>query len=138
MWRLGRTEFLDIVFSIVFFLVMFWKLVFCKLQNMRWPSNVTWNIQQRCFVKMAKAKHHLWHPLTQCYKKGFPLIKNTTSQKWHPTWMASHKYIIGFLKYYQHPANRTYPTIRHRRVIEISLWSGKNSTFKSHDHEFES
>ena len=23
--------------------------------------------------------------------------------------MASHNYIIGFLRYYQHPANRTYP-----------------------------
>ena len=49
-------------------------------------------------------------PLTQCFKKDIPIIKNTTSQQWHQTSMASHKYIIiGFLKYYQHPANRTYP-----------------------------
>ena len=27
------------------------------------------------------------------------------------------------------------PTIRHRRVIGISLCIGKNSTFKSHDHK---
>ena len=29
---------------IVFFLGMFCKLVFCKLQSIRWPSKVTWNI----------------------------------------------------------------------------------------------
>ena len=29
-------------------------------------------------------------------------------------------------------------TIRHRRVIEILLWSRKNSTLKSHDHDSES
>ena len=29
-------------------------------------------------------------------------------------------------------------TIRHRRVIGISLWSVKNSTLKSHDHESKS
>ena len=36
----------NIVFSllIVFSQGMFCKLAFCKLQNMRWPSNVTWNI----------------------------------------------------------------------------------------------
>ena len=27
------------------------------------------------------------------------------------------------------------PAIRHRRVKRISLWSGKNFTLKSHDHE---
>ena len=29
------------------------------------------------------------------------------------------------------------PTIRHMRVIEISLWNRKNSALKSHDHESE-
>ena len=29
-------------------------------------------------------------------------------------------------------------TIRHRRVIGISLWSGKSQTLKSHNHESES
>ena len=29
---------------------------------------------------------------------------NSTSQKWY-----LETYIIGFLKYYQHPANKTYP-----------------------------
>ena len=56
--------------------------------------------------------------------------------------MASHNYIIGFLKYYlpiQHPLNRTYPSIRHRIVIRISLfWIGKNVTLISNDHEPES
>ena len=75
----------------VFFQGMFCKLVFCKLQNMGWPSNIAWNIQQRCLVKMAKATLHLWHSLTQFYKKGTPLIKNTTSQKWHPTEIAPHE-----------------------------------------------
>ena len=30
------------------------------------------------------------------------------------------------------------PTIRHKRVIQISLWSEKNSSLKSHDRESES
>ena len=38
----------------------------------------------------------IWHGVT---KKGTPLIKNAASQKLHPTWMASHKYLP--------------PTIRH-------------------------
>ena len=43
-------------------------------------------------------------------QKGTPLIKNTTSQKCNLTQMASHNYIIGFLKYYLDPANNiTYP-----------------------------
>ena len=73
---------------------------------------------------MAKATLHLWHSLMQYYKKGTALIKSTTSQKCDPTQLATHKngisqklYLtkmasqnlhIGFLKYYQHPANRTY------------------------------
>ena len=70
---------------------------------------------------MAKATLHLWHTLKQCYKNSTPLIKNTTLQKWRLT-----TYIIGFLKYYQLPANRTYPfTIRHTRVIIISIRGGK-------------
>ena len=34
---------------------------------------------------------------------------NGTLQKWHIK-----TYIIGFLKYYEHPANRTYSTIRRK------------------------
>ena len=62
-------------------------------------------------------------------------MKNTTLQKWHPTWMASHNSIIGFLKYYQFNTLQVEPTptIRHRRVIRISL-----STLKSNDHESKS
>ena len=30
------------------------------------------------------------------------------------------------------------PTVRHRKVIGISLWSGKTLTLRSHDHESES
>ena len=46
-------------------------------------------------------------------------------------------YVIVFLKYYQHPAMliEATPTARYRKVIEISLWSGKTLTLKSHDHE---
>ena len=43
----------------------------------------TWVYSRGCFVKIApnnKATLHLWHPLRQCYKKGTPLFKNTTSQ----------------------------------------------------------
>ena len=54
--------------------------------------------------------------------------------------MVSHNYIIVFLKYLQHPAMliEPTPTVRHTKVIEISLWSGKTLTLRSHDHEFES
>ena len=60
-------------------------------------------------------------------------------QKWHPTWMASNNYIIGFLKHYQfnNLLIKPTPTIRYRRVIRISLWSGKNLTLKSNYHESE-
>ena len=34
---------------------------------------------------------------------------NGTSQKWHLK-----TFIIGFLKHYQHPANKPTPTIRHK------------------------
>ena len=59
--------------------------------------------------------------------------------------MASHKNGISQLHYWFSEVATTNnleptgtPTIRHRRVKGISLWSGKNSTLKSHDHEFES
>ena len=54
--------------------------------------------------------------------------------------MVSHKYIIVFLKYYEHRAMliEPTPTVRHRKVIGISLWSGKTLTLRSHDHESES
>ena len=53
--------------------------------------------------------------------------------------MASHSYSIGFFssttKIVLIEPTRT---IKHKRVIGISLWSGKSSTLKSHDHESES
>ena len=66
-------------------------------------------------VKMAKATQHIWHPLAHSVIKralllsNIPPHKNGTQHKWHLTKMVSHNYIIVFLKYYQHPANRTYP-----------------------------
>ena len=71
------------------------------------------------------AKHpHLWRSLTQYYKKDTSLLKipphkKSTQNEWHLTKMASHKndilqkwhlktYIIGFLRYYQHPASKNY------------------------------
>ena len=79
-------------------------------------------------------------PTGTVLQKGF-----SSYQKYHLTKMApnikgtspSHNYIIGFLKHYQHPANRT-PTNIHRRVIGISLLSRKIATWKSHDHVSES
>ena len=54
--------------------------------------------------------------------------------------MVSHNYMIVFLKYYQHPAMliEPTPTVRHMKVIRMSLWSGKTLTLKSHNHESES
>ena len=74
---------------------------------------------------------------TVLHKIGTPLIKNTTSQKWHPTQMTSHKNRISQLHYRNYPRLKTTPTIKHRRTKWISAWSGKNSALKSHDHESE-
>ena len=52
--------------------------------------------------------------------------------------MASHNYIIAFVKQYQHSAYRTYPYNQTQESTGISLWSQKNSTLKFHDHESES
>ena len=58
---------------------------------------------------------------------------NDISQKWHFTttllasWSTTSTLLI-----------EPTLTIRHRRVIGISLWSGKNSTLKSDDHKSES
>ena len=53
--------------------------------------------------------------------------------------MESRNYIIGFLKYYQQPANRTYTQDQTQESNKISLsLVEKNSTLKSHDHESES
>ena len=74
---------------------------------------------------MAKTHLYLWHSLTQYYTYSALLLskipphKNGTQDKLHLTKRASHKNfvskkwhlktLIGFLKYYQHPANKTYP-----------------------------
>ena len=82
------------------------------------------------------------HSLYQKYKlTKMALNINDISQKCHLTKMVSHNLIlgIGFVKYYQTPANRTYLSlIRCMRVISILLCSGKHSILKSHEHESES
>ena len=188
---------------IVFFLSMFYKLLFCKLQNMRWSSNVTSIIFNTL---------HLWHALTQCYKKGYSSyqkyhLKKMTSCNLHALlllifWSTRnsrlHMFFKMFLKcsnihrkttsleclfnkvtglqlwtllkkrpqhrcfpvniakflktgffiqhlwwlllmYYQTPVVLMEPTpltVRHRKVILLSLWSGKNLILKCHDHKF--
>ena len=58
--------------------------------------------------------------------------------------MAFHKNGVSQLHYYFSEVLPTpyriepTPTVRHRKVIGISLWSGKTLTLKSHDHESES
>ena len=58
---------------------------------------------------------------------------NGISQKWNLTttlltlWSTTNTLLI-----------EPTPTIRHKKVIDISFLSGKNSTLKSHDHESES
>ena len=52
--------------------------------------------------------------------------------------MASHNYIIDFLKYTDTLQIESTSTIRHMRVIRISPWSGKSLTLKSHNHASES
>ena len=59
---------------IIFFLGMFCKLVFCKLQNIRWPSNVTSTAWSK-WLKPPYIYGTDWHNVK---KKGTLLIKNTT------------------------------------------------------------
>ena len=65
-----------------FFLGMFCNLMFCKLQNMRWPSNVTSIIFNRGAWSEWLNPPYIygthWHNVIS---KGTPLIKDTTSQK---------------------------------------------------------
>ena len=122
---------------VVFFLGIFCKLVFCKLQKMRWPSNCNCNC--RHLVKMAEVTSNIcgthWHGVTKrallLSKK--PPRKNDTLHKWRLTttllafWSTTNTLLI-----------EPTPTIRHRRVIGISLWGGKNLTLKSYYHDSES
>ena len=68
----------------------------------------------------------------KCYFTKMATSINGISQKWYLTitllafWSTTNTLLI-----------EPTPTIRHRKVIGISLWSGKNSTLKSHDHESE-
>ena len=77
-------------------------------------------------------------PIDTVLQKG-----HSPYHKYHLTKMAPHNYIIVFLKYSRcvlatpmliEPTR----TVRHRKVIGISLWSGKTLTLRSHDHESES
>ena len=85
----------------VFFLDILWKLVFCKTHNMGWPSNITWNIKQRCLVKWLKPPA-LMAPIDTLLQKKhssyqeYHLTKMApnlfgASQKWHLKKTASHK-----------------------------------------------
>ena len=94
MWRL----------LIVFFLGMFCKLVFCKLQNMRWTRNVTSIICCRgacsAWSKLLKPPYIYgtqWHYVT---KKDSSLIKNIISQKWHLTTYTANLHILLLLVFW--------------------------------------
>ena len=77
----------------------------------------------------------MWHSVTKSASllSKIPPCKNGTQDKWHLTttllvfWSTGNTLLIK-------------PTfiIRRRRVIRISPWSGKKSTLKCNDHEFES
>ena len=117
---------------------MFWKLVFCKLQNIRWQINITAETSNRDpWSKWLNPPNSYGTHLIKSYKNGTPLIKNSTSQKWHPTSIAFHNYIIGFLKYHQFNTLliESTPAIGHKIVIRIPLCSGKKLTLKLNDHE---
>ena len=80
---------------------------------------------------MAKATLHFWHPL--CYTKSRLLLSK----------IPPHKNGISQLHCWFSEVATTntlesIPKIKHRRIKGISLWSEKNSTLKSHDHESES
>ena len=53
----------DVMFRllIVFFLVMFFKLVFCKLENMRWPSNNLKHLTEVLRSKWLNGTQYKWH-----------------------------------------------------------------------------
>ena len=118
---------------------MFCKLVFWKLQNMRWPSNVPEISNRGAWWKWLKPPNiygAYWHSVT---KRGLllsktPPPKNSTQHKWHLTttllvfWGTTNTLLI----------EPTLTTISYRRVPRISLWSEKISALKSHDHGCES
>ena len=137
-WRLQEVNFRHIPL-VVFSLGIFCKLVFFKLQNMRWPSNVTWNINWCPCSKWLKPPNIYrthWYSVTKrvLLLSKIPLPKNGTQNKWHLTttllvfWSTTNILLIEPIP----------TTIKHRRVPGISFWIGKNLTLKSHDHESES
>ena len=102
---------------IVFFVDMFCRLVFCKLQNMRRPSNVQRALTEG-LVKMAKPPNIYgthWHSVTKraLLLSKVPPPKNETQHKWHLAatllvfWSTANILLIE-------PA----PTIRHRRLYQ--------------------
>ena len=62
-----------------------------------------------------------------------PPRKIGTQHKWHLTKIAFYNYIIGLLKYYQHPVNRTYsrllPHKRAQRPYKITKFWEKIDKF---------
>ena len=115
--------------------------MFCKLQNIRWQINIRAEVSNRSpWPKWLEPSNSYGTHLIQSYKNGTPLIRNSTSQKFPSTTMASHNYIIGFLKYKQFNTLlvESTPAIGHKIIIRIPLYSGKNLTLKLNDHESES
>ena len=105
--------------QIIFFLGMFCKLVFYKLQNMRWLSNIifgggAWSK----WLKLPYTYGTHWHNVTE-----WALLSKLTP---HKNGTKHHKNgILYYWKYYEPPADITYPTppptISPRRVIVISI-----------------
>ena len=121
--------------------VVFFLGMFCKLQNIRWQINIRAEISNRGpWSKSLEPSNSYGTHLIQSYKNGTPLIRNSTSQKFHSAAMAFHNYIIGFLKYKQFNTLlvESTPAIGHKIIIRIALCSGKNLTLKLNDHESES
>ena len=70
---------------IVFFLDMFCKLVFCKLENMRWPSNIPEISNRSVWSKWLKPPYIYgthWH---KCHKKGHSSYQKYQLTKMAPT-----------------------------------------------------
>ena len=109
--------------------------MFCK-----WPGNVEISSRE-AFGQNGSCHLTFMAPIDTVLQK-----EHSSYQKYHLPKMASNINGISQLHYWfsqVYTTNAlliepTLTTIRHRRVLGISLWSGKNSNLKFHDHESES
>ena len=115
---------------IVFFLGMFWKLVFRKLQNVRWIRNVTlilccrgaWSAWSKLLKPPYIYRTH-WHCIT---KKYTSLIKNITSQKLHLTIYTANLHTLLLLVFWRSISSRLQMSLKIGVLKNVSTFTEKH------------